>query len=208
MEEIEIPELFIDDLPEKPRQKFQFQLNKILDSKIPDSFRSEFRKGLKQNLTESRKLSIDKLDIEKEFKTSLGDIRVDVVANSKSERIFIEPYFTNEIDEDKKNKLGILDIPTLSLNLKRFIDYYSQDYSIRTLREYLFSKKSKQWVFLSDIEYEQHVKNYKSYLLEEIERSKDIIVLHKDKLDEISNLKTKRNELMDEIQTISKISLI
>jgi len=47
--ELDIPELLIDDLPEKHRQKFQLDFNAILDTNIPYSFQGEFKKGLKAN---------------------------------------------------------------------------------------------------------------------------------------------------------------
>ncbi len=53
---IEVPELLIDDLPEKSRQNFQYKYNKIIDPNIPESFRSIFKKGLKKELSESKKV--------------------------------------------------------------------------------------------------------------------------------------------------------
>lgn len=105
IKEIEIPELLIDDLPEKPRQKFQNKYNKIIDANIPASFRSIFKKGLKKELSESRKVSIDKYDIEKEFKTKSGPIVVDIVAEINTRKILINPFFSNPVDEEKKEKV-------------------------------------------------------------------------------------------------------
>jgi len=202
IKEIELPELFINDLPEKHREKFQITKNKIIDPNVPETFRSEFKKGLKEHLFESKKILIDKIDIEKEFKTTLGDIRVDIVANTQNKTIFIEPFFTSKIDKNKKEKLSIINIPTLSLNLIKFIESNNSNFSIRKLTNYLFSKNSKNWVYLNDEKYDLHIKNYENYLFKEIERMNPLINSHISKLDKISELELKCQNRIQKINLI------
>lgn len=204
IEEIEIPELLIDDLPERHRQKFQQTFNKIIDPNVPESFRSIFKKGLKDNLSESRKLVLDKVDLEKEFETILGNIRVDIVATASNEKLFIEPFFTNPIDEEKRKKLILIKTPTLSIDLKKFIDHFGQVYSIPMLKGYLISKKSKKWSYLNEEDYNKHIENYESYLFGEIERKRPLINSHQSKLNKLSALEDKRQNLNKEIDLIRK----
>jgi len=200
--EIEVPELLIEGLPEKHRQNFQSMFNKIVDLNMPESFRSIFKEGLKKNLSESRKILIDKYDIEQAFKTNIGDIVVDIVANTKSKILFIEPFFSNPVNKEKEKKLSLIKTPTLSIDLKKFIDSYGQHYSIQSLKNYLISKKGKKWVYLSNAKYNKHIKNYEKYLHEEINRNKDLIHSHNSKLIEIDKLEVKCEERHNKIQSL------
>lgn len=204
IKEIEFPKLLINDLPEKNRQNFQSKLNKIIDKNIPETYRSKFKKELKNELFESSKASVDTYEIEKVYKTELGDIIVDVVANIKSKKIFIEPFFSNPIDEEKKKKLSLIEIPTLSIDLSKFIDSYGQNYSMKSLKKYLISKKSKTWVYLSNNKYNEYIENYEKYLHKEIVRNRKLIAIHNSKLIEIKELEGEVQDLNIEITDLKK----
>ncbi|WP_412984753.1 hypothetical protein [Pontimicrobium sp. IMCC45349] len=207
IQEIEIPELTIDELPEKQRQKFQKMYNEILDQNIHDTLRSRFRKSFKNNLTESKRIKIYNIEIEKQYKTPIGDIRVDIVSNFQNKEIFIEPFFTNSIDKTKKAKLELLETSTLSINLKKFIEYYNSNYSIQILKDYLISKESKKWAFLSNKTYDKCIKDYKEYLNTEIKKNEELINSHTIKLEEFSSLMLQRNKLEINLNQIqNKIS--
>lgn len=186
--EFEIPEIYIDDLPENKRQIFQKKKSEILDANIPDSFYSEFKKGLKSFLFNSKKVLINKIKTEEEFETKFGDVVIDIVAYNEDEKIFIEPFFSNPIDKEKKKKLSLINIPTLSINLKSFLESNGEFYIINSLKKYLISKESKTWSNLIDEECDKYIENYENYLIEEIERNKDLIEIHNSKLKKISNL--------------------
>lgn len=188
IKEIETPELFIDDLPEKKRQKFQSMYNKTIDDNVPETLRSMFKKGLKKNLTESRKLLIVKCETEKGFTTEIGNIVVDVIIMSQNEAFFIEPFFTNQIDDEKKEKLALINIPTLSLDLLKFIKSYGQNYSAKELKHYLISKNSKKWIYLCDELYDKYIEEYKCYILAETESRQTLINSHQTILNEIATL--------------------
>ena len=215
LKSIEIPELLIDDLPEKKRQYFQSIHNKILDSNLPYDLQGKFRRGLKQNLNDSKVLMIDDVEIEKEFKTSIGDIRVDVVVTSQNEKSFIEPFYTNRISAEKKKMLAKIDVPTLSLNLSEFVKRSGSYFSIQHLKEYLYEKESKKWEYLGDKEYDKQIKNYEAYMLSEIEKFQPSINQHY--LDEIKKLEREcevrkedindiQNEITEIISEIAKLT--
>lgn len=194
---IEIPELFIDDLPEKKRQHFQSIYNKILDSNLPNELHGKFKRRLKENLNNSRELLIDDVEIEKEFNISIGKIRVDVVVTSNNEKIFVEPFYTNRISKEKKKILSQIDIPTLSLNLSEFVNHFGSNFSIQLLKKYLFVKKSKKWEYLGNKEYDKQIKNYETYMLSEVEKFQPSINQHY--LDEIKTLERLREMHKEEI---------
>nr|WP_298332572.1 hypothetical protein [uncultured Christiangramia sp.] len=200
IKEFEIPELMIDDLPEKHRQKFQ----RNFDSNVPETFRGEFKKGLKNNLTNSKVLAFEKLETEKEYKTQIGDVRVDIVATVQDEEFFIEPFFSNIIDDKKKEKLFFIEKPTLSLNLSNFVGNFYFNFSEDFLKNYLISKKSKKWVYLTDKEYTKCIENYKEYLNEEIKRQESLINLHRSKLEKISKLEKECEIRSDKISDLHK----
>ena len=202
LNEFEIPEILIDDLPEKHRQKFQYNFNRILDSNVPDTFRTEFVKGLKKNLTESKTLLIEKVEKEIEYKSNLGNVRIDIVATVQNKEYFIEPFFSNEINKFKKNKLSLIKIPTLSLDLLNFKDIFYYYFSIDSFKKYLIDKKNKKWVYLTDDEFNKHSENYQNYLLEEVERKRPIINFHNSILDKISILEQECNSRYTKISII------
>lgn len=199
IKEIEIPELHIDDLPEKQRQKFQLKFNKIIDPNVPETFRSIFKKSLKKNLINSRKIVLDNIEIEKEFKTTYGNIRVDVVAINKGKPLFIEPFFTNPIDKEKEGKISAIGIATLSLDLLKFIEFYGQNYTVEILKKYLISKVGKKWVYLGDKVFDEHIECYMNYLLNEVEENKDTINFHQSTQIKISTLEEECNNKYGEI---------
>lgn len=215
---IELPELFIDDLPEQPRQVYQYNLNKIVDNNVPGSYRHTFKQGLKKNLSQSTSVVIDNCWTEKDYQSDLGNIRVDIVISVGGKEIFIEPYFSNPIDKEKKNKLMLINKPTLSLDLLSFLEANGNTYTVESLKSYLVSKECKQWVYQSTKAYNKHLDNYANYLLEEIKHHQAQIHSHSQKTNEIMalekeyqmkliaerNLKEEISDLRDKIQDLRK----
>lgn len=200
IKEIELPELLIDDLPGKQRQRFQAIFNEIIDHNMPESFRGIFIKSLKNNLSESLELKIDGVHTEIDFETELGNIRVDIVVDHLQRKLFIEPFFSNPIDNEKRRKLQLINIPTLSIDLKVFIDHFGSTYTLQNLNKYLISKLSKKWIYLQDKVYDRHIDNYKKYLLEEIEKNKSSIDFHYSNLEKISGLEKRVSDLNMDIK--------
>lgn len=100
--EIELPEIFKDNLTDNQREKLDNQVNKLIEQNVPEILHLKFRKSLKKNLSESRKFQIEKVETEKEFNTSIGNVRIDIVTTINNQKLFIEPFFTNPIDDFKK----------------------------------------------------------------------------------------------------------
>jgi hypothetical protein len=143
IKEIELPEIFKDNLTYNQRKILDNEVSNLIEKNVPENLHSEFRKGLKKNISESRIFQIEKIEIEKEFKTSLGNVRIDIVTTINNQQLFIEPFFTNQIDDLKKRKLTLIKTPTLSINLCSFIHRFNYNYNLENLKNFLISKNSK-----------------------------------------------------------------
>ncbi|MBK7965537.1 MAG: hypothetical protein IPK10_09740 [Bacteroidetes bacterium] len=49
-------------------------------------------------------INVKECFIEKTYKTSLGDIRVDIVLNIEGMELFVEPFLSNPVDKEKTSK--------------------------------------------------------------------------------------------------------
>lgn len=209
IEEIEVPKLLIDDLVEKQREKFQLAYNRIIDSKIPEKLRLHFKSKLKRNLTESKTIKIKNTEIEKVFKTVLGDIKVDIVTFNKNKKIFIEPFWSNEINQEKKNKILSINITTFSIDLKTFIYRFTQGFTAEVLKKHLVSYKSKKWVYISEEEFEKYLLSYEKYLYNEIIKFSPYIELYENISKNITEKESKKDDLNTKLTAIeSEISKI
>lgn len=217
--DFELPELLIEDLPEEYLRNFWQMRSKLLDANIPLNQQREFINGLKKNLTEVKKVIIDNVEIEKTIKTSKGDIRVDVVAHIGNKILFIEPYYSNRINEDKKEKIRLTNIPTLSISLKEFIMLVGFNFRLSDLKKWLFIDNSKNWIYLNDELYQKHINSYKEYLWSEIQKQKrriilnEIFLLKKENVEKekyLKDLKTKfkavKSEISDALKQIDRLS--
>lgn len=197
--DFELPELLIKDLPEEHLRNFRQMRSRLLDLNIPLNQQREFINRLKKNLTEVKTVKIDNVEIERTIKTAKGDIRVDVVAHLGNKMLFIEPYYSNPINDDKKEKIKATNIPTLSISLMEFIRFTNFKFSLSDLKEWLFIDNSKDWVYLNEGIYKKHINRYEKYLWSEIQKHKYSMILN-----EISILKKKNIERENDLGDLKK----
>ena len=96
-----------------------------------------------------KSVKIESCEIEKTFTSTLGDIRVDIVLSIAGNPLFIEPFFTNSIDNEKFNKIRALDISTISINLLEFVRKNESSFTISEFKNFLSSSVShKKWVYV------------------------------------------------------------
>ncbi|MDF0715757.1 hypothetical protein PY092_06330 [Muricauda sp. 334s03] len=196
---IELPELQIKDLPEEHLRSFWQMRSRLLDTNIPLNQHRKFIDGLKDSLTEVKIVTIDRVGIERVIKTSYGSMIVDVVAHLGDKVLFIEPYYSNPIDDDKKVKIRAANIPTLSISLMEFLNYTKFEFSLSDLKKWLFIDNSKNWVYLNDRLYQKHIDSYKKYLWTEIRKYKRRMILN-----EISNFKNKNVEREGDLEDLKR----
>ena len=201
LSKIELPEFLIQDLSSEYRHEFQAKKNAIIEEKVPVTLRTEFKNVLKKELMESKDYLITKIDIEEKYKSKFGDVKIDIVACSKDNIIFIEPFLSNPISEEKEKKLKEIDITTLSIDLNLFIDHYGCDFKLEKLRKYLISKRYKKWSYLNKNTFKEYLLNYEKHILSMVDYYKDEINDHEEKIEHIEELEKDYTKLSDEINS-------
>ena len=201
LSKIELPEFLIQDLSSEYRHEFQAKKNAIIEEKVPVTLRTEFKKVLKKELVESKDYLITKIDIEEKYKSKFGDVKIDIVACSKDNIIFIEPFLSNPISEEKEKKLKEIDITTLSIDLNPFIVHYSWDFKLEVLRKYLISKLYKKWSYLNKNTFKEYLLNYEKHILSMVDYYKDEINDHEEKIEHIEELEKDYTKLSYEINS-------
>jgi len=198
--EFELPEIFIDNLTDNQREKLDNEVNNLIKKKVPENLHLKFRKDLKKNISESGIFQIEKIEIEKAYKTSLGNVRIDIVATINNQELFIEPFFTSQIDDLKKRKLTLLEKPTLAINLLSFVHIFDYKYNLENLKNYVISKNSKYWIFNREKKIEKYRLEYLSYVSEEIKKQQNDFKLNNSKLKKITELENKVQQLEEKIR--------
>lgn len=207
--EIELPEIFKDNLNHKDRQRLDSKVNELIEKNVPRTLQLKFRGSLKKNLSDSRKFEIEKIETEKEFKTDLGNVRIDIVATINNQKLFIEPFWKNPIDKIKMEKLTLINTPTLSINLLSFIQSFDYNYKIENLKNYLINKNTKYWIFNREKQIKKYSEEYLNYVTGEIEKRRFEINEHQSKLKKITELEKKASNLEEKIRpTQDKIKKI
>lgn len=200
IKEIELPEIFKSNLDEKIQDNFDTQVSSLIKHNVPQNLIFEFKKNLKKNLSDSGKYRIEKVDIEKGFKTNIEDVRVDIVATINSQELFIEPHYMNPIDLDKRRKLELIEIPTLSIDLMPFIHKFDYKYKVEDLVNYLISKNGKYWTFNRKDKIEKLIKNYLNYVKKEISKNQEHFNNHLSVIKEITEIGIKVESLEKKIR--------
>lgn len=202
LDKVVIPEIKISDLPQKQREKFQLNFNRIMDANIPEKFRPDFRKDRKNVFIDEKTLFVNKIETEKQYKSDLGNVVIDVIIHSENETFFIEPYYSNPISDEKKKKLIKVGIQTLSINLLETIGSSDLNFNLSRLEKYLISKESKKWTVIDIKNFDEHLESYNNHLYEIIELRKPSIEFYNSKLEEIAILEKEKNKKYDEINEI------
>ena len=77
--EIELPEIFKDNLTNNQKDKLDNQVNNLIKKNVPENFHFRFRKNLKKKISESGIFQIEKIETEKEYKTSYFHKSIQVI---------------------------------------------------------------------------------------------------------------------------------
>jgi hypothetical protein len=171
MKEIHFPPLYIyqlSDISVPHRQKLDNLINDLVTKQIPYPAHKNYNELRKNNLSEKITLQIQKIETEKTYKTSLGDVRIDVVLTIENQEVFIEPYYTNPISKDKLEKLRELNIPTLSIPLCHFLDNYPDTFTLQDLTEYIQLDRTKYWSLIRPKSLDTYIEDYILYLQQQI----------------------------------------
>lgn len=170
--------------------------------KVPIKFRKKLNENLIYKINKRlKKVKIEKVEIEKRYSSSNGDIVVDIVLKFKNQDLFIEPFFFNPINEIKKAKLKDINISTISINLVDFIDKKKHLYSIEELKDFISSDvNSKSWKILRN----DALITEKDYnlLREQIESNSEIINYEQNLLIKISKIDKEIEKFEDDMKLL------
>ena len=216
LDSIELPEINSKYLFEDEQSK----MLEILFEKyeVPKEFQRKFFYGhILQPIT---KIELTNHSIEKTFKSIQGKIKVDFVIENDLSPLFIEPFFSNPIDDDKLRKIEQLDISTISIDLRPFGGDKGYDFTLPKFRKYISDPQSKSWKYLRNSKRQRLLKKYRNSIEEDIANhtntfndyhnvSKEITELQKsmepilNKLSEIRrNINNKNSELKSILDTV------
>lgn len=184
--------------------KYIFKKNNI-PTALEDKINYEIFKDINKKLVE---IKYDKIEIEKDYSTSIGSIRVDIVLtflmnNGKEKYLFIEPFMSNQIDDNKIKKLQQLDISTLSINLNKFLNIKNYFFKKEELKNFLIHNIiSKEWKHYNTnaILY----RDFESFIKKRIEENNGNINYHKSLVNDEDILKSKIKDMMEEIELLKK----
>lgn len=148
IDSIRFPLLGITDL-------FSFQENKINNLynnyKVPLELRKIINNDLLEIINKGfDEIKIEKVETEKKYRSIGGDIVVDVVIQGNKQTFFIEPYYSNQIDNVKIQKLKQINISTVSINLIDFIFKKNHLYTLEELKNFISKNiASKSWEYIN-----------------------------------------------------------
>lgn len=200
----EIDVLYLPDLDvSEIKSTINNNLLELYNSKgVPSILREIINNELIENIrSRSKSIKLEIVEIEELYSTSLGDIRVDIVLkfqgkNGVEKKLFIEPFYSNGIDNTKLNKLKELKIPTISIDLWSFVNKKSHLFSKSIFKGFLINNiTSKSWEYF----------NLDALLLQ-----KDVLKIEnriKNNFENINIFKELANEINvidDEIETVKE----
>ena len=188
----EIDVLYLPDLDlTEIKSTINNKLLELYNSKsVPSTLREIINNELIENIrNRSKNIKLEIVEIEELYSTNLGDIRVDIVLkfqgkNGVQKKLFIEPFYSNGIDNTKLNKLKELNIPTISIDLWSFVNKKSHLFSKSIFKGFLINNiTSKCWEYY----------NFNALLLQ-----KDVLKIEnriKNNFENINNFKKLANDI-------------
>ena len=199
--EIELPDISKENLTNKQEERLEYSINQLLiQNNVPSTAFAKFKKELKKNISETAPFKISNVNLEKRFKTENGDVIIDIVAKINNQDLFIEPWLTNPISNEKMQKLNILKAPTISICLTHFINKYDYSYSTNNLKDFLISRNSKRWIFIREKQLEKHLSKYLNYVSQEIVKNESVFEIHKNQIKKISEMEEQIKNLEEKIK--------
>lgn len=157
LKSIKLPPIHLSDVDRDSYAQFRQHMTEFLsinnisiEGLDDDDLRSKQNiftgKLLLQNTSEAK---IQTCYIENNYRSPYGDIRPDIVIIQNKQELFVEPFLTNQVDENKHLKINDLDITTISIDLRALIENDRQDFTIDELTTFLVNNlTSKRWIYI------------------------------------------------------------
>lgn len=203
---IHLPEINTKDLHSHSNEKSDILKKLFSKHRVHNELKRDFFKTyVVQPITEIKN---ENHSIEKIFKTTEGgSIKVDFVIEHKTTPLFIEPFYTNPISEDKLRKIKMLDVTTIAINLSSFGIRSDYDFNLQNFIKYIKSPESKTWTYLRKKKIEKLLNEYEKSLEKDIISNLDRIEECNQVFKEIEKLQKSMEPLQSQISSIrSKIT--
>ena len=141
---LSLPDLTFLNLDIDFRRKL-FQLFDFYN--LPIRMRDQIKEYLISDINlKTKDFKVTSVEIEKEVKAKTGKVRIDIIVNFDGHKLFIEPYLTNPISEDKIKIIREIDTSTISICLKDFLIQKNNIFSKEELIYFLsHDLNSKRW---------------------------------------------------------------
>lgn len=170
---IELPEITTQNLYAKSDEKSIILDKLFIKYNVPKEFKTKFFK--RYVLQKTAEIKRKEYSIEKIFKTERASIKVDFVIENKTTPLFVEPFYSNPIDEDKLRKIELLDVSTIAINLQPFGINRDFDFNLVEFTKYIKGAKSKYWVYLRENKAQKLLAKYQQYLEKDIQNHLNIL---------------------------------
>ncbi len=145
-----------------------------------------------------KNLNFKEVFFEKNIKTVLGDIRVDVAIKINDEELLFEPYNTSQIYDDKLQKLLSLGKSVISINLPSFTNPLDCDFCFEEFKSFIQNDvKSKQWIVIRNSKKEELQRNFFEKLKRHLSQKEELIFQY----NKIENDVKRNNEKIQSLQT-------
>ncbi len=163
-------------------------------------------------LQPQKEFKITTVKTEVTYNSKYGYIKVDIVLSMGEQEFFIEPFFTNPIDDFKFKKIVDKDVSTLSLNLRNFVSVNQHLFTIEEFKAYLANDlKSKSWEYvrrekikaLKKVFFDKLDKECNNYRNNHINNNK-IRLKMEDKIKKRSELMLQIHHLNEEVDKLEK----
>lgn len=134
------------------------------------------------------KIPIEDCKSEVWFKTGLGPVKPDIVIYHEESELFIEPFFTNPIDNEKLQKLTQLNKSVITIDLRAFIEKNGPIFTLEKFTTFLRdTTSSKKWIMIRKEKIEKLKRIYLQELEKQLSLQSQIITEYKDLEKAISN---------------------
>lgn len=211
--QIFLPPITYDDLQVNLKANDDFR-NKLKNYFEKKELRPGFDRSIFTDFTlqSESKIEINSCEKEATNTSQIGNIKVDIVLEVGGQKLFIEPYITSKIVENKREKLVDLNISTISIDLRGFVQKNDWNFKIEDFKNFLITNISnKKWEYIRTSEIDKLTDEFVKKLDTEIEehetknpQNKEIKNLLTEKQKKYKNLMAEFTELQAEIELLKK----
>lgn len=207
MDKILLPPIYVYNLREGSKSYIQFmnEIKTFFKETNISTERTNESKFFSIVLQPQSEVPIKAIKIESIYKSSKGDVKVDIVIENGKNLLFVEPYFTNPINDEKFAKIVALDNSTVSINLMEFIRSNEYLFTIQEFKNFLTSSiQEKCWEYVKEEKVMALSKGFFKKLDNIIKEYKPNLEQNKKIYNSIEDNQKRKQQLLLELNKVSK----